>query len=201
MPKGYSVVSLTMLVIVTLACNHIEAADKRCHKVSLLKNFEIDKITGNWYGQEIEDMDGDERSKRCLLYSVSTDKKKSNETLTVIRLFNGTTTGGKAEMYKSHQIKDTPELEVKWKNDGEKRSSWAIGTDYDTWSTWYLCQPEQEDRGVLFILTREKYPNAATLEAARDSVRKAGFKMTKPYLKRIDHAPCFIEFTLVFVTI
>ncbi|XP_022908071.1 uncharacterized protein [Onthophagus taurus] len=191
MSKSYSVVSLTILVIVTLAYNHIEAADKRCHKVPLLKNFDVDKVTGNWYGQEIGDMDGDESSRRCLAYSAFTDKKKSNATFTVIRLFNGTTTVGKAEMYQVHQINDTSEFESKWKQDVGKRSSWTIGTDYDTWSTWYVCQPEQDDRGILFITTREKYPNAATLEAARNSARNAGFKMSKPYLKRVDHSHCF----------
>nr|XP_022911722.1 uncharacterized protein LOC111422743 [Onthophagus taurus] len=179
------------VVFLTLVPAFIKTADKKCHKISLIKNFDVERIIGYWYAQEVGDSDSFESTKKCLFYNVISNKKKSNATITILRIFNVTGAVAKTEMITSQQIYNTSEFLAKWKQEGEIRSIWAVATDYDTWSTWYICQPEHAERGMLFITTREQNPNKETLEAARNAARKEGFKMTKPYLKQIDHSQCF----------
>nr|XP_022905753.1 uncharacterized protein LOC111417649 [Onthophagus taurus] len=190
MTRNYIV--LYLLVFLSPIYIFIDAADERCYKIPPIKHFDVEKITGIWYAQQVGDLDGDESSRKCLMYSFVSNKNKSGVTLTVFRIYNVTGFVAKVEMFKIHQVKNCDnEYKVDWKEGQKGESGWTVDTDYENWATGYLCKPEEADRGMLFIGTRKKNPNKAVLEAAQNAARKVGFKMTKSYLKEIDHSRCF----------
>nr|XP_022910228.1 lazarillo protein-like [Onthophagus taurus] len=190
MSINYTAYFLQALLVVSLIRDSIEIADERCHKIPLIKNFNIKRITGHWYGQEIGDLDGNESSKRCLHYFTTLDEQNSKTTVIGFRIFNGTSTIGNVEMFKAHQVNNSSEFLIEWMEGQAILSDWLIGTDYDTWSVYYICRPEQVDRGDMFIITRARNPSNTTLEIARNSVKKCGLKLPNSYFKRIDQSDC-----------
>nr|XP_022908070.1 uncharacterized protein LOC111419490 [Onthophagus taurus] len=179
MSISFPIFLLLVLLMVNKVYSSTEAENKRCHGIPLLKDINMERLAGNWYGPDIGNLSGDEISRKYVLYSLTSDKRNTSVILPELMDFNRSSTVSKIEMYKTHQIKNSSEFTFESVRGKQNHSAWAIGTDYNTWSTWCLSKPEHHAKGVLFILTREKNPKDTVLESARNSARKAGIKVTK----------------------
>nr|XP_022916249.1 uncharacterized protein LOC111426116 [Onthophagus taurus] len=87
------------------------------------------------------------------------------------------------------QLKSTSEY-VGESKEFPPSSVWIIGTDYSSYSVFFLCKNGHKQDGIMFFCTRDKNPTFEVLENARNAIIKAGLMIGDDYLFPVDNSNC-----------
>nr|XP_022909095.1 uncharacterized protein LOC111420354 [Onthophagus taurus] len=167
------------MVIITVTCKSID--EKKCVNIPLIKDFDIRKMVGNWILHEMANKE--EVSKKCIYYKASLDVNKSNTTYMVERIWENN-----SDSFNMYPVNNTSKFVTEWL--GQIRITWLVATDYNNYSIWYVCYPENPQNSVLGISTRQFTINNNVMQTAKEIARKIGLHDLLPRLKNINHEKC-----------
>ncbi|XP_022909102.2 uncharacterized protein [Onthophagus taurus] len=173
------------LIIIPVTCKSID--ETKCLNIPLIKDFDIRKMVGNWVLHEAADEE--EVLKKCIYYKTSLDANKGNTTYIVKRIWENN-----SDSFNMYPVNNTSKFVTEWL--GQIRMTWLVATDYNNYSIWYVCYPENPQNSAFGISTRLFTINNNVMQKAKELVRKIGLHNLLPRLQNINHENCFKQYKI-----
>uniref|UniRef100_A0A1B0G8V7 Apolipoprotein D n=1 Tax=Glossina morsitans morsitans TaxID=37546 RepID=A0A1B0G8V7_GLOMM len=161
-----------------------------CSKsVETVADFDVNKYTGRWYEHEkypaIFEFGG-----KCI-YAEYHDL--GNNEVSVFNFQKNKLSGLGSSITGTAKVVSSGKLEVRF--DGFAALAgpgnyWVLGTDYENFSVVYSCSDfvGVVNTKVIWILTRQRFPEEKIVAQARDVIASHGFSLTN--LVKTDHSHC-----------
>ncbi|KAJ8669023.1 hypothetical protein QAD02_000282 [Eretmocerus hayati] len=160
-----------------------------CPDVETVSNFDVKKYLGKWYEQE-RFFAAFEVGAKCVTAEYS---ENDNGTIKVVnKQINYVTS--KPSSIEGYAVQKTPgdaKLGVIFPSSPIKSEGpyWIVDTDYDSYAVvWSCSELGFASAKIAWILTRERFPVHAVIEAAYQAIDKA--KINKQFFMRTDQKHC-----------